>query len=307
MTLEADIDWESGTHFAGSSWNETFPLMIVNGKIGGELLGSGKATSSVFINSGRHKVISRAVHGSKLSITVDGAEVLSSGNCGTKGASDGSLRRTGQTMLLFAAKNNQGNSSNNFSGRLYSLNISTNDVPVRQFVPGLKDGVAGLYDTLNDKWYVSTSGTALEAGPDVDEESYTRLAFVATTGAQYIDLGFNGYSTMTLDADIDWGSGTYFAGSSWYETFPLMNVDGMIGGELLGSGRVASSVAVNTGRHKVVSRGVQGQPLSITVDGVEVVSSANCGTKGENDGALKRSGQNIYLFAVNCKSSESIF
>ncbi|MBQ9430625.1 MAG: hypothetical protein IJU44_03650 [Kiritimatiellae bacterium] len=301
MTFEADLDWVSGNYFAGTSWNECLPLKNANGKIGGWLLGSGDTASSVALGSGRHHVVSKGVHGSPLSITVDGVEVTSSGTCGSKKAN------AGQNMYLFTARNNQGTAGNNFNGKLYSLNISTNGVAARSLVPGLKDGVAGLYDTLNDEWLVSTSGTALKAGPEVGaEETYTRLAFVATTGDQYIALGFNGYSTMTLDADIDWISGSYFAGSSWNETYPLMSVDGMIGGQLLNgsdSAKAKSSVALNTGRHKVVSKGVHGSPLSITVDGVEAVASANCGTKGTVDGLLRRTGQDMYLFAARNQSS----
>ena len=52
-------------------------------------------------------------------------------------------------------------------GKVYYLRIYENGTLIRDFVPYMVDGVAGMYDTLNDKFYASTSGTAFIAGPKV--------------------------------------------------------------------------------------------------------------------------------------------
>ena len=80
--------------------------------------------------------------------------------CGTKEANG---------TMYFGAYAAGSSSMTRMHGKVYYMRIYENGTLIRDFVPYLVDGVAGMYDTLNDKFYPSESGTAFIAGPNVTE------------------------------------------------------------------------------------------------------------------------------------------
>ena len=50
-------------------------------------------------------------------------------------------------------------------GKIYSFKIWDNGTLVRDFIPCTQDGIAGLYDNINNVFYRSATSTALVAGP----------------------------------------------------------------------------------------------------------------------------------------------
>lgn len=81
---------------------------------------------------------------------------------------------------------------------LYSCDIYNSGSAVRNFVPYMTVfGTAGLMDELNGKFYASVTATDFTAGNEIVEE-YTPLAWIESTGAQYLDTGFGPSNTMRL-------------------------------------------------------------------------------------------------------------
>ena len=89
----------------------------------------------------------------------------------TKTVNNGKVLNTGLNMYLFAC-NKQGSPEQTHLGRLYYCKIwqvpdgGSDYVLVRDFHPCVKDGVAGLYDSVSRTiFYPPASGNALNAGP----------------------------------------------------------------------------------------------------------------------------------------------
>ena len=178
MTIKADIDIISGGDVIGCSNHESFPITINDGCIAGRLLKSGYATTDVPVNSGRKLIVSSGTYNGKLTISVNGeVKAQSSANC--------SVEYTGKNMYVFAGKDGTA-----CSAKLYGMKIYINNELVRDFVPAIKDGVAGLYDRQNDKWY-APSGT-LTAGPVVsplEEQFHTDVLGRFAKRAEDFDVG----------------------------------------------------------------------------------------------------------------------
>lgn len=89
--------------------------------------------------------------------------------------------------LTLCAMNNNG-TINYGKIKLYSCQIYDNDILIRDYIPAKNsEGIAGLYDKVNDKFYTSASSKNFVAGPI---QAYTQLEYIESTGAQYIDTGF---------------------------------------------------------------------------------------------------------------------
>lgn len=96
------------------------------------------------------------------------------------------------------------------ASRIYSFKIYDNDVLVRDFIPCTNpDGISGLWDSVNDVFYKMLPA------------DYTRLDFIETDGATYIDTEykpnnntrviFEGYNN---NANSKWLFGTWNASGS---------------------------------------------------------------------------------------------
>ena len=260
MTIDADVDLMGNGIFMGVSHYESYPIECKDGYIAGRLLRSNYATTTVVTNTGRHRVVASATGTSKrFTISVDGSAVVNStGNV--------SVSSAGATMYVFQG---QYAGSTTCTAKLYSLNISTNGVMARQFVPGIKNYVAGLYDTLNDVWYASQSGTELIPGPvkERHNEPQVQIDYVKSTGAQWVETNFMPSRTMTVEADLDWVSGAVLA-QNHYDIRVLSPKDGCIAGSTYSwSSYATTDVPLDSGRHHVVVKSVNGQKLTVSVDG----------------------------------------
>ena len=89
--------------------------------------------------------------------------------------------------------------------RYYSCQIYDNGTLVRDFVPAVRfDGVAGLYDRLNDVFYTNSGTGTFVVGPDLD---YTKLEYIEGAGTQYIDTGVSGELPLSVSLKMRSGSG----------------------------------------------------------------------------------------------------
>lgn len=287
MIVDADVDiigGNSNCDLVGLAYNNFEPIKTYNGKYSAYVKNAGETTSSVDINSGRHRVITTAVQGQPLSISVDG-NVTTLGTVVANGTG-------GNTLYLFARKG----PDRYCYAKLWGMKIYINGVIERDFVPGIKNGVAGLYDSVYDVWYVSQSGTALIAGPITERRNVpdAYLDYVKSTGTQWVSIGITPTQTMKFDVDVDWISGNTLIGQSNYGLCPLQVESGTIRSRWWMQDANASAntgVALDTGRRRFVITTSNSAYVSTSVDG---------GTPALSGGYSDRSGVNpsdLYLFA----------
>ena len=90
------------------------------------------------------------------------------------------------------------------------LTIWDGDTKVRDFVPCKNpDGAVGLYDLVGGEFYT----TPLAEEPVALPSGYTQIAYLQSTGTQYIDSGVKGDSDVRVTANFEitaFGSGTTF-------------------------------------------------------------------------------------------------
>ncbi len=214
MAVYADLDWTNGICMVSSGYNDFHPLKNNDGKIGASFKNTGGSVMSLAsgtaLNSGRRHVATTVVKNQPFTVNVDGAIATSGGNAGTLGS--------GRTLYAFASNNGSSAGDNRCMTKLYGLKICINDELVRDYVPAIKDGVAGLYDRQNDEWYHSQSGAELIAGPALSEypslpnpvtADYTLMSDVTIDGTLTVNSGstiyLNGYKLTVKGLD---GSGT---------------------------------------------------------------------------------------------------
>ena len=295
MTVDADLEWISGGCMASSGYNDFHPLRNVNGKIGAAFKNSGNSVvnlpSGKDLNSGRCRVVTTVEQNKQFTVTVDGTTVNSGNNTVV-------ARGSGRTLYAFASNNGSAAGSDHSTAKLYGMKIYINGVLVRDYVPGIKNGVAGLYDRQNDEWHHSGSGIELIPGPVVNPQNLpdAYLDYVKSTGAQWVSVGITPTQTMKFDVDVDWISGNALMAQSNYGLSPLTVNNGTIVSRWWMADSAASAntgVGLDTGRRRFVITTSNAAYVSTSVDG---------GTPALSGGYSNRSGVNpsdLYIFAVH--------
>ena len=133
-------------------------------------------------------------------VTIDGTKVY------YKGLSGG--YDVGTNLYIFA--NNQFGTAAAFSKtRCYGLTIWQGSAEggamtkVREFKPCLKDGRAGLYDTVSEKIFYSGSDTDLTYDPNCDVPD-AFIDYVESFGNSYVDTGVTGRSGTAAKMEMAW-------------------------------------------------------------------------------------------------------
>ena len=255
MAVYADLDWTNGICMVSSGYNDFHPLKNNDGKIGASFKNTGGSVMSLAsgtaLNSGRRHVATTVVKNQPFTVNVDGAIATSGGNAGTLGS--------GRTLYAFASNNGSSAGDNRCMTKLYGLKICINDELVRDYVPAIKDGVAGLYDRQNDEWYHSQSGAELIAGPALSEypslpnpvtADYTLMSDVTIDGTLTVNSGstiyLNGYKLTVKGLD---GSGTIT------DVVPAAANPGELHVAVPSGTTVANSTVAFTGTMKLVVEG----------------------------------------------------
>ena len=113
------------------------------------------------------------------------------------------------TLYLFAGNQND-EAVSQVSMKLYVCRIYDNGTLVRNYIPCRNpDGEVGLYDLIGGEFYT----TPLAEEPVALPSGYTQIAYLQSTGTQYIDSGVKGDSDVRVTADFEitaFGSGTTF-------------------------------------------------------------------------------------------------
>lgn len=88
-------------------------------------------------------------------------------------------------------------------GKLYSCQIYSSTVLIRNYIPCINpDGEAGLYDTVNSKFYGNAGTGVFFAGPQRVKlpNGYKQLEYIHLDGTQYIDMGFKATENTKIEA-----------------------------------------------------------------------------------------------------------
>ena len=292
MKFDVDVDWISGNALMAQSNYGLSPLTVNNGMIVSRWWMADSAASAntgVGLDTGRRRFVITTSNAAYVSTSVDG---------GTPALSGGYSNRSGvnpSDLYIFAVHygGTVGNAGDYSTAKLYGLKIYSNGVLMRDYVPGIKDNVAGLYDRVNDNFVSSGSGTPLEAGPVVERSKPDAFVeYVESNGSQWVDTGVDGRSGVKAEADIEWISGNAPLGVIGNTHCLLLQALNTIGGQALGSGEIKTGIALNSGRHLIVSEAPAGSKMTITVDGTTTESAGNVSASGNT-------GMTIWMFAAH--------
>lgn len=118
----------------------------------------------------------------------------------------GTFQSTGN-LFIFAASTS-GTMSSPASARLYSFKLYDNGALVRDFIPCKNpDGVVGLYDFVNKKFYGNSgSGNFIAGGeliPRKLPEGYTQVTYIQSSGTQYFNTGYKPNNNTRVVVDFE--------------------------------------------------------------------------------------------------------
>ncbi len=233
-------------------------------------------------------------------ITLNGTNVYSEAIGGSVDA--------GGTLALFAIRDGRNVRSFTASARCYSLNLWTNGVLARAFLPCVKDGMGGLYDSVNDEVVFPDGAdiTGVLIGPVTNAAALTPnryVDYIAADADNWLDTGVVAKSGTKAELVFTglWDGESYFgsnamgllgARSAIYgeNAFYLAHVTNGVFASAYGTlGCAAAAVATNV-RHTVVAEFAAGAQ-TVLLDGTPIWS-------GTAAGAID-TGLGLYLFAVN--------
>lgn len=98
-----------------------------------------------------------------------------------------------KNLILFGLSNGGNIDGRKFAGRLYAFKIWDNGTLVRDYIPAIRnsDGVAGLYDKVEGKFYTNSGTGSFATGATNSSvvEDYQRIESLKFTGKEYINTG----------------------------------------------------------------------------------------------------------------------
>lgn len=124
---------------------------------------------------------------------------------GTTISGDSETFTCNYSLYLFALNVGGSVSSGKLTGKLYSCEIYDNGTLVRDYVPCKNpDGIIGLYDLVNDTFYVNAGTATFSAGETVTEYNpYTELEYIESSGTQYIDTNTKPNQNFRTILDVE--------------------------------------------------------------------------------------------------------
>ena len=109
------------------------------------------------------------------------------------------------TNVCLGAVNRNGTVSEKFVGRMYYCKAWESDTFIRNYIPCINpNGEAGLYDTVNSKFYGNAGTGVFLAGPPkvTLPKGYTQLEYIQSSGTQYVDTNVKPTQAFLLDIFI---------------------------------------------------------------------------------------------------------
>lgn len=109
------------------------------------------------------------------------------------------------TNVCLGAVNRNGTVSEKFVGRMYYCKAWESDTFIRNCIPCINpNGEAGLYDTVNSKFYGNAGTGVFLAGPPkvTLPKGYIQLEYIQSSGTQYVDTNVKPTQAFLLDISI---------------------------------------------------------------------------------------------------------
>ncbi len=149
------------------------------------------------------------ITGKKYNAVINGTKVCD-GKAYTQTVITDGDQRTNRGKIYIFSNHSQDNSGSdpiqNISGmRLYSFKMYDNGIMVRNFVPCVVDGVAGLYDLVGYKFYEDFTGTAFTYGNSTTVTYDTAFEVKSPTRDGYTFAGWKVTSGLTAST-AKWGT-----------------------------------------------------------------------------------------------------
>lgn len=146
--------------------------------------------------------------GNKVTVKVDKNYMWMNGTQLNSTAFSSSGFTTSSWPLYFGGINSSGSGTDRpFAGQIYDIKIWQGTTLVRDFVPVVRnsDGVAGLYDKVENKFYTNSGTGSFGSGAATGDavEEYQRVEYLEATGTQYIDSGYKPTSEV-LKYDLEY-------------------------------------------------------------------------------------------------------
>lgn len=294
LKVEADIDvsaasgwvmilgdYTSGSYFSWWRQNTTmYAYYGSNNKTLAELTGKRK-----YISNNTNNIWS--IDTSKITVTPNSSDFSKNGN----------------NLYLFSVNN--GGNYNKASMKLYSCKIYDNGTLVRDFIPAkrISDGMCGLWDKVNYKFYTDINGNNFTASSEKSAIAAigTPLESLTSNGTQYIDSGFKPNQNTRVICKV----------SNW----PLTNKSTILFGcrtSNSSSDRYAFICAESPNQYRTDfynNNQTWAAISSITNTPVIIDKNKNITTIGKNTitntNGTFQSAYNMYIFAMNQKGTVS--
>lgn len=257
--------------------------------------------------------------GNKVTVKVDKNYMWVNGTQLNSTAFSSSGFTTSSWPLYFGGINENGSGTDRpFTGQIYDIKIWQGSTLVRDYVPCVRnsDGVAGLYDKVENKFYTNSGtgsfGSGAATGGVVEE--YQRVEYIENSGTQYINTGYYWTSDnvrAVLSANVTthnqatslFGNEEYIGRDRYFALIPH-NSGGTMKIFSLDRNLIEFTYPFSTDMILDVSASTQGSDkyvnLAITANG----STKNYGGKATTGGSvitnpnnLKTGVGEIYLFA----------
>lgn len=181
MDVENPSHPSNGSYFGARSIvsatdpNANVMVIMSSGGLRSDYYGNNVSTNTY--PSGRH-----IIDKNKNIVTIGNTSIVNAGSTGSS------------TYALFIFGTNTAGAFS-LAGylKLYSCQIYDNGTLIRNYIPCINpDGEAGLYDTVNSKFYGNAGTGVFFAGPPKVSlpSGYTQLEYIQSSGTQYVDTEF---------------------------------------------------------------------------------------------------------------------
>lgn len=190
--------WQSRPFGArGSSWNDRG--FYLDGRSGSYEVGYG-SNITVLGNISISNKTRVDINKRSITISVDGGSTYT--------GTSGSYTFTSPVTLVLLGLHTSNTVGLSARMMLYGCDVYDNDVLVRKFVPCYRksDGVIGMYDTVNDVFYVNGGSGTFSKGTNVYHRvptAYQEVEYIESTGTQYIDTEYKPNFNTKVEADVE--------------------------------------------------------------------------------------------------------
>lgn len=209
-------------------------------------------------------------------VVKDGATWTVDGNTIT---TSGSNKDTTYPIYLFGRCFN-GTAQKMSNIKVYSYKHIRNNVTIADYIPCYRksDGVAGMYDVVNDVFYTNAGSGSFTVGPDIIAipSEYQKVEYIQSSGTQYIDTGVKVSTNNKITMDVQFDDASYMQLNGGYYTYKegetsytIRNDIGVTSSGMFFMGASSTSITTNvtadTNRHTFMVDATTGE---WSIDGV---------------------------------------